>query len=105
MEPHTPLELGMAFARMYLEQEFGYSAVELIEPADSEDRHWRTRSFWINFQGPQRISFTTQVLQDPQHPEAVLRCLRGWELADYIRKAGRVPVLMTTEGSRTMDEQ
>ena len=100
VESRTPLELGIAFARMYLEQEFGYGSVELIEPPDSEDRNWTTRSFWINVQGSRRIYFTTQVLEDARDPRRVLQNLKGWELADYIRTAGRVPVIMTTDGPK-----
>lgn len=101
----TPLELGIAFARMYLEQEFGYGAVEFIEPPDAEDRNRRTRSFWIDAQGPQRIYFTMQVLEERRDPKKVLQTLTGWELVDYIRKAGRVPVMMTTDGPQTIEER
>jgi hypothetical protein len=100
VESRTPLELGIACARMYLEQAFGYDKVELIEPPDGEDRNWTTRSFWINIQGPQRIYFTTQVLEDERDPRRVLQNLQGWELADYIRQVGRVPVIMTTDGPK-----
>lgn len=101
----TPLELGIAFARMYLEQEFGYDAVEFLEPPDAEDRNRGTRSFWIDTQGPQRIYFATKVLEDKRDPRRVLQTLTGWELADYIRAAGRVPVMMTTEGPQRVEER
>jgi hypothetical protein len=33
----TALELGIAFARLYLEQAFGYGNVECIDRPDAED--------------------------------------------------------------------
>ena len=101
----TPLELGIAFARLYLEQAFGYGNVECIDRPDAEDTQRGTRSFWIENQGRQRIYFSTGVLEERRDPRRVLQTLTGWELADYIRKAGRVPVIMTTEGPRTLEEQ
>jgi hypothetical protein len=101
----TPLELGIAFARLYLEQAFGYGNVEFIDRPDAEDTQRGTRSFWIENQGRQRIYFATGVLEDKRDPRRVLQTLTGWELADFIRKAGRVPVIMTTEGPRMIEER
>jgi hypothetical protein len=101
----TPLELGIAFARLYLEQEFGYGNVECIDRPDEEDTQRDTRSFWIDNQGRQRIYFSTEVLEDKRDPRRVLQNLNGSELADYIRQVGCVPVMMTTEGPQTIDEE
>jgi hypothetical protein len=101
----TPLELGIAFARLYLEQEFGYGNVECIDRPDAEDTQRGTRSFWIENQGRQRIYFATGVLEDKRDPRRVFQTLTGWELADYIRKAAGGPVLMTTEGPRMIEER
>jgi len=40
----TPLELGIAFARFYLEQAFGYGNVEFLDRPDEEDTQ-RGQSF------------------------------------------------------------
>jgi hypothetical protein len=101
----TALELGIAFARLYLEQAFGYGNVECIDRPDENDTQRGTRSFWIEHQGRQRIYFSTGVLEDKRDPRRVLRNLTGWELADFISKAGRVSVIMTTEGPRTIEER
>ncbi len=84
----TSLELGIACARMYLEQEFGYGNVAFIEPSDAEDRNRGTRSFWIDNQGRQRIYFSTEVLEDTRDPRRVLQNLNGSERSNYIRNAG-----------------
>ena len=101
----TPLELGIAFARLYLEQAFGYGNVECINQPDEEDTRRGTRSFWIEHQGRQRIYFSTGVLEEKRDPRRVLQTLTGWELADYISKATGRPVIMTTEGPRMIDEE
>jgi len=101
----TALELGIAFARLYLEQTFGYENVECIGPPDEEDIQRGTRSFWIDNQGRQRIYFSTGVLEDKRDPRRVLQTLTGWEFADFISKATGRPVLMTTEGPRMIDEE
>lgn len=101
----TALELGIAFARLYLEQAFGYGNVECIDRPDKEDKQRGTRSFWIDNQGRQRIYFSTGVLEDKRDPRRVLQTLTGWELADFIRQVGCMPVVMTTEGPRTIDEE
>ena len=75
----TPLDLGIAFARMYLEQAFGYGNVECIDRPDEEDTQRGTRSFWIENQGRQRIYFATGVLEDKRDPRRVLQTLTGWE--------------------------
>ena len=94
----TALELGIAFARLYLEQEFGYGNVEFLYRPDEEDTRRGTRSFWIDNQGRQRIYFSIKVLEDKRDPRRVLQNLQGSELADYIRNARGAPVMMTTEG-------
>ena len=101
----TALELGIAFARFYLEQAFGYGNVQCIDRPDEEDTQRDTRSFWIEHQGRQRISFSTKVLEDRRDPRRVLQTLTGWELADFIRKATGRPVIMTPEGPRMIDEE
>ncbi len=101
----TPLELGIAFARWYLEQEFGYGNVKFLDRPDEEDTQRGTHSFWIDNQGRQRISFSTAVLEDRRDPRRVLQTLTGWELADFIRKATGRPVIMTPEGPRMLDEE
>jgi hypothetical protein len=100
----TALELGIAFARLYLEQAFGYGNVECIDRPDEQDKQRGTRSFWIDNQGRQRIYFSTKVLEDRHDPRRVLQNLTGWELADFIRKATGRPVIMTPEGPRMSDE-
>ena len=104
-ETRTPLELGIAFARLYLEQEFGYGNVEFMYKPDAEDKQRGTCSFWIENEGRQRIYFATKVLEDKRDPKRVLQNLNGSELADYIRNAGGAPVMMTTEGLRTIGEE
>ena len=104
-ETRTPLELGIAVARMYLEQEFGYGNVEFMYNPDAEDTRRGTCSFWIENEGRQRISFATKALEDKRDPRRVLQNLNGSELADYIRKAGGSPVMMTTEGLQTIGEE
>ena len=99
------LELGIAFARLYLEQAFGYGNVECIDRPDEEDTQRGTRSFWIENQGRQRIYFATGVLEEKRDPRRVLQTLTGWELADFIRKAAGGPVLMTPEGPRMIEER
>ena len=94
----TALELGIAFARLYLEQAFGYGNVECIDRPDEEDTQRGTRSFWIENQGRQRIYFATGVLEEKRDPRRVLQNLQGSALADYIRNARGAPVMMTTEG-------
>jgi len=94
----TALELGIAFARLYLEQAFGYGNGECIDRPDAEDIQRGTRSFWIENQGRQRIYFSIKVLEDKRDPRRVLQNLQGSELADYIRNARGAPVMMTTEG-------
>jgi hypothetical protein len=69
----TPLELGIAFTRLYLEQAFGYGNVECIDRPDEEDTQRGTRSFWIEHQGRQRIAFSTKVLEDRRDPRRVLQ--------------------------------
>jgi hypothetical protein len=102
VETRTPLEVGIAVARMYWEQEFGYGNVEFMYKPDAEDKHRRTCSFWIQNEGRQRIYFATKVLEDKRDPRRVLQNLNGSELADYIRNAGGAPVMMTTEGLQTI---
>ena len=94
----TALELGIAFARLYLEQEFGYGNVEFLYRPDEEDTRRGTRSFWIDNQGRQRIYFSIKVLEDKRDPRRDLQNLQGSELVDYIRNARGAPVMMTTEG-------
>ncbi len=94
----TALELGRAFARLYLEQAFGYGNVECLYRPDEEDTRRGTRSFWIDNQGRQRIYFSIKMLVDKRDPRRVLQNLQGSELADYIRNARGAPVMMTTEG-------
>ena len=98
VETRTPLEVGIAFARLYLEQEFGYSNVEFMYKPDADDKRRGTCSFWIENGGRQRIYFATNVLEDKRDPRRVLQNLNGSELADYLRRAGGAPVMMTTEG-------
>ena len=100
----TYLEMGIAFARLYLEQEFGFGNVEFIYRPDEEDTRRGTRSFWIDHQGRQRIFFSIKVLEDKRDPRRVLQNLNGSELSTYIRNAGGAPVLMTTEGFQTIEE-
>ena len=97
-ESRTSLELGIAMARMYLEQEFGYGNVEFLGNPDADDTQRGTCSFWIENEGRQRIYFATKVLEEKRDPKRVLQNLQGSELADYIRNTGGSPVLMTTEG-------
>ena len=104
-EIRTPLELGIAFAQLYLEQEFGYRNVELMNKPDAEDKQRKTCSFWIEHEGRQRLYFATQVLEDKRDPRKFLENLKGPELADYIRNAGGAPVMMTTEGLQTIGEE
>ncbi len=104
-ETRTPLELGIAVARMYLEQEFGYGNVEFMDKPDAVDQRRGTCSFWIENQGRQRIYFVTKVLEDKRDPRRVLQNLNGSELADYIRNAGGAPVMMTTEGLQTIGKE
>ncbi len=104
-ETRTPLELGIAVARMYLEQEFGYGNVAFMYNPDAEDTRRGTCSFWIENEGRQRISFATKALEDKRDPRRVLQNLNGSELADYIRKAGGSQVMMTTEGLQTIGEE
>ena len=94
----TALELGIAFARLYLEQEFGYGNVECIDRPDEEDTRRGTRRFWIENHGRQRIYFAIGVLEERRDPRRVLQNLQGSELADYIRNTRGAPVMMTTEG-------
>ncbi|ETW92687.1 MAG: hypothetical protein ETSY1_42580 [Candidatus Entotheonella factor] len=101
----TPLEVGIAIARMYLEQEFGYGNVEFMYNSDAEYKRRETCSFWIENAGRQRIYFSTQVLEVKRDPKKVLQNLQGSELATYIRNAGGAPVLMTTEGLQMIDQE
>ena len=64
VETRTPLELGIAVARMYLQQEFGYGNVEFMYKPDAEDKRRGTCSFWIENEGRQRIYFATNVLEE-----------------------------------------
>ena len=105
VESRTPLELGIAFARLYLEQEFGYGNVEFMYKPDAEDRRRGTCSFWIQNEGRQRIYFATKVLEDKRDPRRVLQNLNGSELADSIRNAGGAPVMMTKEGFQTIGKE
>jgi hypothetical protein len=105
VETRTPLELGIAVARMYLEQEFGYGNVEFMYKPDAEDKRRGTCSFWFENEGRQRIYFVTKVLEDKRDPRRVLQNLKGSELADYIRHAGGAPVIMGTGGLQTIGEE
>jgi len=105
VETRTPLELGIAVARMYLEQEFGHGNVEFMYKPDAEDKRRGTCSFWIENEGQQRIYFATKVLEEKRAPRRVLQNLNGSELANYIRNAGGAPVMMTTEGLQTVGEE
>jgi hypothetical protein len=105
VETRTPLEVGIAVARMYLEQEFGYGNVEFMYKPDEEDKRRGTCSFWIENEGRQRIYFATKVLEEKRDPRRVLQNLTGSELANYIRNVGGAPVMMTTEGLQTIGKE
>lgn len=103
-ERRAKIEAGIAIALNYLREEFPTCNINLVEPEDGTDIDLRTRSFWIDLHGPQRLLFTIQVLAD-QPPEMVLRYLRKCNLAEYIKNVGRVPVIITTEGPHEMDKR
>jgi hypothetical protein len=65
----SPLvEDGLSIALRYLQEEFSgchLTVVDLDSPYGVPDRAELSRSVWMDWQGPQRIFFTMQVLEGP----------------------------------------
>lgn len=91
---------GVIAVRAYLQEMFPNEIIELIEPPDGEDRNWTTRSFWLYFDGPQRLYFTLQFLE--QDPVVISRSLHLWDLGQYIKSVGRVPIIVSIDGTKTL---
>ena len=100
------VEDGLAVALSYLKEEFPDCNISIIDPEgpdgvpDRDTRNGISRSFWIDFQGPQRIFFTIEVLEalaTPHNP-LDLNTMRQWGVADFINNAGRVPIRVTIHG-------
>ena len=98
------IEDGLAIALSYLQKEFPNSNISIIDPDDPNgvpDRDPRlglSRSFWIDYKGPQRIIFTIKVLETLSKTSKPVNMLRQWGVADFIRNSDRVPIKVTLQG-------
>jgi hypothetical protein len=95
------VEAGLAIALRYLQAEFPacrITVVDLDSPYGVPDRAELARSVWMDFQGPQRVFFTMQVLEALAHLHNPLDLLRQWGVADFIRQVGCVPIRVATHG-------
>jgi hypothetical protein len=100
------IEAGLAIAQEYLRKEFPAYDINIIDPDGPDgvpDRDLRigpSRSFWLNFQGPQRIFFTIEILEalSKHNIASGLKMLTQLAIADFINNSACVPIKVTTDG-------
>ncbi len=96
--PEQDVSAGIQVVFTYLTRNFSSISVQLIDPQDCDDKYRKTRSFYLNGEAPQRILFSRDFLD--RQPNFIQKDLDKWkgELHEYITKADRVCILVTTEG-------
>lgn len=99
------VEVGLAIIAQYLKEEISDCEIEVIDPDGPDgipDRNpvGLSRSFWINFQGPQRILFSIEFIERIANKKSMLglKHLRQMAIADYIKNSDRVPIKVTLRG-------
>ncbi len=99
------VKAGLAIVEQYLKEEFPNCGIEIIDPDGPDGIPDRkpvslSRSFWINFQGPQRIFFSIELIERIANKKGILglKHLRQMAIADYIKNSDRVPIKVTLRG-------
>ena len=99
------VEAELAIVAQYLREEFPDCDIDIIDPDGPDgtpDLNPRSlsRSFWIDFQGPQRLLFTIELIERLSNKKSILglNILRQMALADYVKNSARVPIKVTLQG-------
>jgi hypothetical protein len=99
------VEAGLAIVAQYLKEEFPDCDIELIDPDGPDGTPDRnplslSRSFWVDFQGPQRLLFAIELIEIISNKESTLglNILRQMAIAGYVKNSARVPIKVTLRG-------